>query len=129
MTAWATAKPPLPTLRLLRRLLARRRAECGRFRCRQFERLDWVDEARAEVGIGAEPFGAPDEDAADLGGREPWIALEHERHDAADVGGRDRGPGRELIGVLWRRYQDVDPRRRYRDVSAAIGAGKELVVH
>ena len=48
--------------------------------------------------------------------------------DAAHLGGRDRRSGRQLVAAVRRRHQDVDARRRHRDVLAAIGADENLVV-
>ena len=58
-------------------------------------------------------------------GRQPRIALQHQRDHAADMRGRDRRAGGELVAALRRRHQDVDAGRRDRDVLAAVGAGEQ----
>ena len=115
-----------------------RRHRCGRSRCRhqfggarrgKLQGPGRVDQAGAELVVGAELLGAGHEDAANVGRRQLRIALEHQGDDAADMGGRNRGAGGHLIGALRGRHQDVDARRCDRDVASAIGAGEQLVVH
>jgi hypothetical protein len=56
------------------------------------------------------------------------IAFQQEGHDAAYLGSRDRRSGGDLIIALGCRHQDIDARRRHRNIFAAIGAGEQLVV-
>ena len=96
-------------------------------RC-ELQRRAGVDQTGAELLIRPELFGARRQDAANVGGREVWIALQHQGDDAAHMRGRDRGAGRHLVGAFRCRHQDVDAGCRDRDVVAAVCAGEQLVV-
>ncbi len=73
-------------------------------------------------------LGGIHQDLAHLCWRQRGIALDQQGCDTADLGGGDRGAGRELIGALGRRRQDIDTRSRHRNVVAAIGAREERIV-
>ncbi len=95
------------------------------------QRLRRVDQAPAELivaTIGAKRPRARGEDFLHRGDIDRRIPLDQQRGDAANMGGGNRRAGRELVAGIGRRLENVDPRRRQRDLRPAIGLREQLVI-
>src|SRR3954454_23815152 len=85
------------------------------------QRLHRIDKARADIGLqAADVLRGRGEDAAHLRGLELFVALEHQRDDARNMRRRNRRTGGELVAAVRCWDEDVDARRRDRNVLAAV---------
>ena len=88
----------------------------GSVDCTRAQRIDQAGAEGVVALAGPIRFAVFDEDRLDLDRLQPGIPFQHQRHHAADLRRGDRRAGRELVGALRRRHQDVDAGRGDRDV-------------